>query len=280
MQSYKYRGRNASGKAVSGSLEAKSETAAADALMKQGIIPLEVRKGGSGAGSASLNISDLFQRSVPLDLLVIFCRQLYSLTKAGVPLLRSIRGLTQSSNHPLLKHALEDIATELANGRALSMAMREHPKVFSELFISLIAVGENTGRLEQSLEQLASYYEQEIETRRRIKTAMRYPTFVLSAIGIAMVVLNIKVIPQFASMFSRFGVDLPLPTKILIASSNFFVNYWHIMLGASVLGWVLFRNWRNTDKGKETWDRWRLRFPIVGAVVNRASYQGSRAHSR
>ncbi|WP_434358274.1 type II secretion system F family protein [Parasalinivibrio latis] len=270
MQSFNYRGRNSAGKAVSGSLEAKSEAAAADTLMKQGIIPLELRKGSARSGSTSLNLGDLFQRSVPLDLLVIFCRQLYSLTKAGVPLLRSIKGLTQSSNHPLLKGALEDIASELANGRALSMAMREHPKVFSDLFISLIAVGENTGRLEQSLEQLAAYYEQEIETRRRIKTAMRYPTFVLSAIGIATVVLNIKVIPQFASMFSRFGVDLPLPTRILITSSNFFVNYWHLLLGVSLLGWVLFRNWRKTDKGRETWDRWRLRFPIVGAVVNRA----------
>ena len=121
---------------------------------------------------------------------------------------------------------------ELTNGKSLSASMKEHPRVFSELFVSMISVGENTGRLDETLLQLAQYFEQEMETRRRIKSAMRYPTFVLIAITLAMSVLNIKVIPQFASMFSRFGVELPLPTRILIATSNFFVHYWPLMLGA------------------------------------------------
>ncbi|MFA0071595.1 type II secretion system F family protein, partial [Vibrio breoganii] len=125
----------------------------------------------------------------------------------------------------------EEVVAELTNGRGLSASMQMHPKVFSPLFVSMIGVGENTGRLDQALLQLAGYYEQEVETRKRIKTAMRYPTFVIAFITVAMFVLNTQVIPQFSSMFARFGVDLPLPTRILIGMSEFFVNYWGLMLG-------------------------------------------------
>ncbi|GAM64577.1 MSHA biogenesis protein mshG [Vibrio ishigakensis] len=112
--------------------------------------------------------------------------------------------------------------------------MQLHSSVFSPLFVSMIAVGENTGRLDQALLQLSHYYEQELETRKRIKTAMRYPVLVISFITVAMFVLNLKVIPQFASMFNRFQVELPLPTRILIGTSNFFVEYWTLLLAVMV----------------------------------------------
>lgn len=159
---------------------------------------------------------------------------------------------------------------ELTNGRSLSASMQLHSKVFSPLFVSMIHVGENTGRLDQALLQLANYYEQELETRKRIKTAMRYPTFVISFIVVAMFILNVKVIPQFASMFSRFGVDLPLPTRILIGMSEFFVNYWMLLAGF-IVGLIFgFKAWVATADGRERWDKWRLKLPVVGGVVNRA----------
>ena len=268
MPVFNYRGRGNQGELQRGQIEAASQEAAADQLMRQGIIPLEIRQGrASGQG---LDVKSLFKSSIPLEALVIFCRQLYSLTKAGVPLLRAIKGLSQSASHPLMKETLEAVSVELTNGRPLSVAMKQHPRVFAELFVSMIHVGENTGRLDQSLLQLANYYEQEMETRRRIKSAMRYPVFVVSAIMLAMVILNIKVIPQFASMFSRFGVELPLPTRILIATSNFFVSYWPLMLGAALASWIGIRIWRRTPGGSEQWDRWRLKVPVVGNIVNRA----------
>ncbi|WP_064601763.1 type II secretion system F family protein [Photobacterium sp. J15] len=268
MPVFNYRGRGSKGALQRGQIEAATQDAAADLLIRQGIIPLEIRQGK--AQGAGLDLQSMFKSHVPLDVLVIFCRQLYSLTKAGVPLLRAIKGLSQSAAHPLMQETLETVSVELTNGRPLSVAMKQHPRVFDELFVSMIHVGENTGRLDESLLQLANYYEQEMETRRRIKSAMRYPIFVLSAIFLAMAVLNIKVIPQFASMFSRFGVDLPLPTRILIATSNFFVHYWPLMLGTLVVSWVMLRAWRRTPGGHETWDRWRLRMPIVGGIINRA----------
>ncbi|UTM57641.1 type II secretion system F family protein [Photobacterium sp. CCB-ST2H9] len=267
MPTFDYRGRSSQGQLEKGQLEAATEEAAAEQLMRQGIIPLEIRRGHS---QGKLNLGELFQRQVPQEALVILCRQLYSLTKAGVPLLRAMKGLEQSTSHPLLRTTLDAVTVELTNGRALSQAMKLHPKVFSELFVSMIHVGENTGRLEDALLQLAQYYEQELETRRRIKSAMRYPTFVLTAIVLAMIVLNTKVIPQFADMFSRFGVELPLPTRLLIGTSDFLMNYWPLLLGAALMSWIGVKAWRQTAEGKEKWDRWRLKVPVVGDIVNRA----------
>lgn len=269
MPQFRYQGRHTDGSAVSGTLEAPNQDAVSDQLMQKGIIPIKIQA-GSGKSGLNIDLKALFTPSVPLEVLVIFCRQLYSLTKAGVPLLRSMKGLSQNCTNKQLKEALEEVTQELTNGRSLSNSMQMFPKVFSPLFVSMINVGENTGRLDQALMQLASYYEQEVETRKRIKTAMRYPIFVISAIVLALFALNIWVIPQFSSMFARFGVDLPLPTRIIIGTSNFFVNYWPLLIGAIFGGLFGFRSWVNTATGHEKWDKFRLRMPIVGQLVNRA----------
>ncbi|EGQ7952623.1 type II secretion system F family protein [Vibrio vulnificus] len=269
MATFHYQGRTLDGNKANGQIDAVTSEAAAEQLMSRGIIPVSITQGKTGSG-LDFDLNALFAPAVPLEILVLFCRQLYSLTKAGVPLLRSMRGLVQNCENKQLKAALEEVVAELTNGRSLSASMQLHSKVFSPLFVSMIHVGENTGRLDQALLQLANYYEQELETRKRIKTAMRYPTFVISFIVVAMFILNVKVIPQFASMFSRFGVDLPLPTRILIGMSEFFVNYWMLLAGF-IVGLIFgFKAWVATADGRERWDKWRLKFPVVGGVVNRA----------
>ncbi|MGL0939777.1 type II secretion system F family protein [Vibrio vulnificus] len=269
MATFHYQGRTLDGNKANGQIDAVTSEAAAEQLMNRGIIPVSITQGKTGSG-LDFDLNTLFAPAVPLEILVLFCRQLYSLTKAGVPLLRSMRGLVQNCENKQLKVALEEVVAELTNGRSLSASMQLHSKVFSPLFVSMIHVGENTGRLDQALLQLANYYEQELETRKRIKTAMRYPTFVISFIVVAMFILNVKVIPQFASMFSRFGVDLPLPTRILIGMSEFFVNYWMLLAGF-IVGLIFgFKAWVATADGRERWDKWRLKFPVVGGVVNRA----------
>ncbi len=269
MPTYQYHGRNLDGSKASGTIEAPTEELAAESLMGKGVVPTSISVGRKG-GTVNIDWQALFTPEIPLEVLVIFCRQLYSLTKAGVPLLRSMRGLAQNCENKQLKEALEQICNEVTNGRGLSASMQMYSKVFSPLFVSMVNVGENTGRLDQALLQLASYYEQEVETRKRIKTAMRYPTFVISFIVIALFVLNVKVIPQFATMFDRFGVDLPLPTRILIGMSDFFVNYWLLMFAVMAAMMFGFRAWVSTSAGRETWDKCRLRMPIVGNIVNRA----------
>ncbi|CAH1557404.1 type II secretion system F family protein [Vibrio rotiferianus] len=269
MPTFSYQGRTLTGSATKGKIDAVNEEAAAEALMNKGVIPLNIQL-RKESNASSFSLSKLLVPAIPLEVIILFCRQLFSLTKAGVPLLRSMRGLLQNCENQQLKDALEDVVSELSNGRGLSAAMQPHSKVFSPLFVSMINVGENTGRLDQALLQLANYYEQELETRKRIKAAMRYPTFVIVFITIAMFILNIFVIPEFAGMFTRFGVELPLPTRVLIATSNFFVHYWGLLLVLMIGAFLLFRAWIATADGREKFDKFRLRVPIVGDIVNRA----------
>ncbi|HHQ4456946.1 TPA: MSHA fimbrial biogenesis protein MshG [Aeromonas hydrophila] len=268
MSSFAYKGRDSQGNAVSGVVDAATEMAAAEQLMRRGVMPTELKPGKAKA--AALDWSLLLERGVRLDELVVFSRQMYALTRAGIPILRAIAGLEESAHSKPLKRALHALGEDLGNGRPLSSSMQAHPRVFSSLFVAIIHVGENTGQLEEAFLQLANYFELELETRKRIKTAMRYPSFVLIAIGIAMVILNIMVIPVFAGMFAKFGVELPLATRILLATSHFFVHYWWVMLGvllAMVFGW---RRWVSTIKGKLTWHRWQLKLPIVGTIIERS----------
>ena len=251
MPTYRYQGRQANGGKTTGSIEAATAELAAEALMGKGIIPTSIEAGKAQAMTFENGFDwrSLFQPAVPLEVLVIFCRQLYSLTKAGVPLLRAMRGLTQNCQDKQLQKALEEVSSELTNGRSLSAAMQRHPAVFTSLFVSLIHVGENTGRLDEALLQLSQYYEQEVETRKRIKSAMRYPIFVIAFVMIAMFILNVKVIPQFASMFQKFGSELPLPTRILLTTSDFFCQLLECDVSA--------HHWRSLCHACLDWDRKR-----------------------
>ncbi|QSX39171.1 type II secretion system F family protein [Shewanella sedimentimangrovi] len=268
MPLYHYRGRNAQGQQVTGQLEAASEHAAADQLLARAVIPLELTATKSRQG---FSLEKLFARQVSLDELQIFTRQMYSLTRSGIPILRAIAGLSESSHSARMKEALQDISEQLTAGRSLSSAMNQHPDVFNALFVSMVHVGENTGKLEDIFLQLSGYIEREQETRRRIKSAMRYPIFVLIAIAIAMVILNIMVIPKFADMFSRFGADLPWATKLLIATSNLFVHYWFLLL-LGLLGVIIgIRYWHASEQGEKQWDQWKLHIPAVGSIIERST---------
>ena len=275
MAIFEYKGRSANGNQVSGSIEAASASAVAEQLSRQRIIPIKIEPSTNVQVDkddlANIDIGDLLGFSpVTLDDLIVFCRQMYALVRSGVPILRAINGMADAGTNPKLKRALEEIAGQLEGGYALSSALNQHPKIFSPLFVSLIHVGENTGQLEESFAKLASYYEREQETKKRIKTAMRYPTFVLIAIVAAMVVLNIFVVPTFADMFSKLGADLPLATRALIASSNFFLAYWPHML--VVLLGIIFgiRSYLKTKSGLYKWDRIKTRLPIVGSIIERS----------
>ena len=190
--------------------------------------------------------------------------------KSGVPILRAIKGMAESSTSVKLKSALTDISSQLEGGFPLSTTLHKHPKIFTPLFVSLVHVGENTGNLDDAFLKLANYFEREQETRKRIKTALRYPSFVLIALVAALVILNIFVIPTFANMFSKLGADLPWATKMLIASSNFFLDYWPHMLIGSIVGFFVLRNYLRTPTGMYLWDKRKLKLPIVGGVIERS----------
>jgi len=166
---------------------------------------------------------------------------------------------------------LLEVIEALRGGRELSEALRAHPKVFPNLFVNIIAVGENTGLLDQAFHQMGLYLDRDRENRRRVKTAMRYPIMVFGTIGVALVIVNIWVIPAFAKAFSEFGADLPWATRVLIASSDFFVAYWPHLLVLSIAGYLLARSFVNTPEGRLAWDGARLRIPVVGSILYRGT---------
>ncbi|WP_019027301.1 type II secretion system F family protein [Colwellia piezophila] len=272
MASFNYTGRNANGSRVKDSIEAANSAIAAEKIFKKGITPTSIVKAKSGStGSANQDIMELFNNGrVSLEELIIFCRQMYALMRSGVPILRSINGMVDSANSLTLKKALTDIGKQLEGGYSFSSALNQHPKIFDHLFVSLVHVGENTGQLEQSFFKLISYLERELDTRKRIKAALRYPTMVLIALSAAMVILNIFVIPTFATMFSRLGADLPPATKFIMASSNLFTNYWPYMIFAAIGGFFMVKQSLNTKQGRYQWDRRKIKIPIIGSIIERS----------
>lgn len=268
MAHFRYRGRDETGTLVDGVVEAVNESAAADMLMRRAIIPLNLNEVAPGR---EFNWRGLLARRLPLSELLMFTRQMLSLTRSGIPLLQALAGLVESQRHPLMASTLKDIVEQLTAGRPLSAALNQHPLVFTPLYVAMVHVGENTGRLDQAFERLSEHLEQEQDTKRRIQSAMRYPLLVLGFIAVAVAVLNILVIPKFAQMFAKFGAELPLPTRILIATSEFFVSWWPLLLLVLVGGVIGIKVWLTTESGRLSWDGWKLRLPIVGSIISRAS---------
>ena len=271
MAQFRYSGRNAQGARVSGLVEAASLDQAANELLAQQITPLQIdaQQADKGADVLQQLLERLRRRRVELDELIIFCRQMYSLSKAGVPIIRAIGGLAESTRNLYLREVLQAVRSDLERGLGLAVAMNVHPRVFNTLFISMVSVGENTGQLDGAFCQLSSYLELERETRKRLKQATRYPLFVLSAMGVALAVINLFVIPAFAKVFEQFKAELPWATRVLIGTSQFFQDYWWLLLILLAGGLYGFLRWTKTEQGALHWDRLKLRLPIVGGIFER-----------
>jgi MSHA biogenesis protein MshG len=271
MASFNYTGRNSGGSQVKDSIDAANVNIAAEKLFKKGITPISISEAKTANNTASTDVFELFNNGkVSLEELIVFCRQMYALMRSGVPILRAINGMVESANSTALKNALTDIGKQLEGGYTFSSALNSHPKIFDHLFISLVHVGENTGQLDQAFLKLTTYLERELDTRKRIKSALRYPSMVLIAISAAMVILNIFVIPTFADMFTRLGAELPLDTRFIIASSNLFINYWHYMLLGVFIIIFMIRESLKTKKGRYQWDRRKIKIPIIGSIIERS----------
>jgi len=273
MATFKYVGRTTTGSQVKGTLEGANSSAVAELLLRKNITPISIiaEQQEESTSLASKDVRELFGLThVSLDELIMFTRQMYALMRSGVPILRAINGMAESSTSLTLQKALVDIGNQLEGGYTLSSALNQHNKIFDSLFISLVHVGENTGQLEESFLKLTIYLEREQATRKRIKTALRYPSMVFIAIFAAIVILNIFVIPTFASMFSKLGADLPLMTKFLIASSSFFTNYWPLILFTMVAAYFGIKHAIKTEKGRYQWDKRKVKLPIIGSIIERS----------
>ncbi len=274
MPSFAYRGRNTAGEMVQGALEGASASAVADMLFGNGITPLEI-KPVSGVVAKSRQADDddqgLFADRISHIDVLLFTRQIHTLLKAGVPIMRALTGLQESNVNRSMKKVLAQVRESLDSGRELSMSLARHPTVFTSFYLAMVRVGEMTGRLEEVFLRLFDHMEFERFMREQVKSALRYPSFVVIAMGLAMVVVNLFVIPQFAKVFAGFGAELPLMTRILIGFSNFMVAWWHLLLLA-LLGIAFgFRAWLGTTAGRYDWDKFKMEIPIAGKIVRKAT---------
>lgn len=271
MTIFVFRGRTSEGQLINGQVDAANVDAAANQLLGRGVTPLALEE-----QKAEQSLQERWQeltntgRVANVDL-IMFCRQMYTVTKAGIPLTKGLRGLSASLRNYTFQKILEDIVERLESGVELSSAMQHHPKAFNHLFISMIAVGEGSGRLDLVFRQLGEYMERDLNTVKSIKTALRYPSFVLVALVIALAVVNLKVIPAFSGMFAKFGAELPLPTRILVGMSDFFVAYWMYLSVILIVVTVALYNFIQTPEGSRVWGRKKLGLIVIGDIIERAS---------
>jgi MSHA biogenesis protein MshG len=272
MRSYNWRGRNNRGEQVSGVIDAEGVDAVAAQLSAGGVIPIDIKPAGSSLSAPKQDWwAAMRARPVSMVDLLVMTRQLYTLQKAGVPILRALAGLEASTAQPAMISLLQDLRSSLDQGRELSTAMARHPIIFTAFYVAMIRVGEMTGRLTEVFERLAQHLEFEIDTRARIKQALRYPTMVVAAMAIAMVVINIFVLPTFAAVFAGFKTELPLMTRLLLGFSAWMLKWWPALLAAAAAAVLLARNWLASSSGRYRWDRIKLRLPIAGPIILKAT---------
>ena len=274
MANFAYRGRNGSGEIVQGTLEGATAGAVADLLFGRGVTPMEIRPAEAAAGKAGRGSGIGMQWFKPkvehLDVL-LFSRQIHTLLRAGVPIMRALAGLQESSINQAMREVLQDVRESLDSGRELSLSLGRHPKVFSPFYVSMVRVGEMTGRLEEVFIRLFDHLAFERFMQDQVKSALRYPSFVVAAMGIAIIIVNIFVIPAFAKVFKGFGAELPLMTRILIGFSDFMLAWWPALLVGAVAAFFGFKAWLKTHKGRYIWDRIKLQIPIAGKIVRKAT---------
>ena len=268
MHTFAYEARNKNGALVKGDMQAMDANHVADQLMQDNLIPLKINK-KSAAFSWRMPVIPFFGARVTSEALSVFCRQMFSLTKAGVPIVSAIQRLSEITNNKMLADSLRKVEQELVLGTSLSKALQHYPKVFSALIVALVTSAEANGRLDEAFLQASRHYELANITKKRIKTALRYPIMVVILAFSAIMLINVFVIPKFASLYLSFQTQLPLPTRMLIHFSSFVHDYWlMIIIGILILILVGFYFLRN-PRFRVFIDYTQLKLPIFGNIIER-----------
>ncbi|MGK7297108.1 MAG: type II secretion system F family protein [Candidatus Wenzhouxiangella sp. M2_3B_020] len=271
MTVYRWHGRNSRGRSVSGELEAENADAVANQLLASDITPIRIDVAPETSSTRSWWSRLTGPKPPDSTDLVFFARQMHTLTRAGVPISKGLRGIAASTRNQELRRVVHSLNESIEAGNELSAAMARHERTFSPMFVNMVRVGEASGNMDRSFELMAAYLQRDREIRSNIKAALRYPALVVVAMIIAIMILMAFVIPVFARFFENFGAELPLPTRIIITSSNF-VSDWWVLIVALLVGAVAgFRYWTSTSRGRYTWDRLKFRIPAIGDILFRAT---------
>jgi len=271
MPNYTYQAINKQGAIITGTIEADSPDNAAIKLSERGYIPSKLKEKKSGFGSDRWLSIRQKMNPVKIADLILFTKQFRSLFKAGVPIVRAFQVLEAQTNDRVLKEAIASMSQSIRHGSSLTAAMDKHEAIFSPLYCSMIRAGEISGTLPEALARLIYIIEHESKIKSDIKSALQYPIIVTVALTITFVVLLTFVVPKFAAMFSRVGIDLPLPTKIAINLYQFLSNYWYLVIGGLVALIVGLKMYFKTEQGQYMKDLLVLRLPILGPLFIKAA---------
>ncbi len=273
---FAFRAMDLAGTSSSGEIVAESKASVTEQLRQRGLIVLDVSE-----KSNPLNIEDIFKKWQGVDMreLAIFSRQFATLIASGMPMLRTLHTLEEQTQDEQIKEAVAGVRADVEAGSTLEQAMQRHPKVFDRLFRAMVRSGEQSGRLEEAMDQIAYQVEKADALRRQVKSALMYPALVFGFAGVVLIAIVAFVIPVFAKIFQELAeehpeesVSLPPPTQLCVGVSNLITGYWFILIPAIALAFFVFFKWKKTDRGHETWDRFKLRIPFkIGDVIQKVA---------
>ena len=265
--SYDYKVRDRTGNLVSGQVMGDSESLVLQKLREMGMTPVEVKKHTDGL-KMEINLRP---GRVKLKQIAIFCRQFATMINSGLPILRSLSILGDQTDSKELQKVLLQARTDVEQGASLSAAMGKHPKAFNNLFISMIKAGEAGGVLDDVLLRLADQIEEEVELRRKVKSAMTYPIVVLGLVVLIMSAMLLFIVPQFETIYANLGGKLPLPTQILLNASKAFRKYWWFVILLSIAGKFALGKYKKTDRGRARLDALKIRIPVFGPLFHKVA---------
>jgi type IV pilus assembly protein PilC len=273
---FAFRALDAGGAATAGELDAESKAQVTDQLRQRGLIVLDVTE-----KKAPFAVEDLFKRWKKVDVreLAVFSRQFATLVASGMPMLRTLHTLEEQTQDEKIKEAVAGVRADVEAGSTLEQAMQRHPDVFDRLYRAMVRSGEESGRLEDSLDQVAYQVEKADALRRQVKSALMYPLLVFSFAAFALIAIVAFVIPVFAKVFEELAAEhpeeeggLPAPTQLCVSVSHAVTGYWYILIPGCIALTVGFFQWKKTDRGKEMWDRFKLRLPAqIGDVIQKVA---------
>jgi type IV pilus assembly protein PilC len=263
MPTFEWKGTARNGQTQTGVLVADSKDAVITMMRRQQIVVTAVKEKGKEIALPK------FGGGVPAQSIAIFTRQFSVMIDAGLPLVQCLEILGGQQEHKVFKRTIITIRGDVEAGASLADAMRKHPKVFSDLFTNMIAAGEAGGILDTILQRLATYIEKSVKLNAQVKSAMIYPVAVISIACIVVAVILWKVIPVFASLFESLGAELPLPTRVVIAMSNFIADFWWLVTILGVAGVYATKRYHQTYKGKRVLDNMLLHTPVLGLLLRK-----------
>jgi len=264
MPSFKYSARDDKGKEVKGDIEARDHDSVVDILHDRGLIVVSIKQVGKFDLS---RLEEINIGGVPMKEKVVFMRQMATMIASGLPLNRALEIMVEQANNPKFRKVLKDVSQSVQSGKSLSTAFREQEGVFDNITLNLIEAGEESGNLETILGKLATELEERDSLNRKIKSALIYPTIILVVIIGVIAIMMFVLVPSMSEIYADFDAELPLITRMLVAMSNFMVQYWWALLVVALLLFLGFRYYRSTEKGRKNLDKIVLKIPVVGKLI-------------